>query len=148
MEISTIQPTPTSKQTIESSDKVVHYEVVIGGGGTAGITVAAQLTKGFFNTTEVVILDPSSNHFYQPAWTLVGAGTYRKEDTRREEASVIPSRANWIQDAVTAFDPENTIRIERELPQIFRFSCHHRSWRGVATPRRRRTAPREFENLC
>lgn len=86
---------------------VVHHEVVIVGGGTAGITVAAQLTKGWFNDTDVVIIDPTDSHYYQPAWTLVGGGTFRKEATRRPEASVIPKKAKWIQDAVTEFDPEH-----------------------------------------
>ncbi|MBI1312564.1 pyridine nucleotide-disulfide oxidoreductase [bacterium] len=84
----------------------IHHDIVIVGGGTAGITVAAQLTKGWFNHTDVAILDPSDSHYYQPAWTLVGAGTFRHEATRRREASVIPKKATWIQDAVTEFDPE------------------------------------------
>lgn len=102
-----VQTQQVSGQNQVSDDKLLRHQIVIVGGGTAGITVAAQLTKGFFNQTDVVILDPASNHFYQPAWTLVGGGTYRKEATRRDEASVIPPKAKWIQDAVTEFDPEH-----------------------------------------
>ncbi len=84
----------------------IHHDIVIVGGGTAGITVAAQLTKGWFNNTDIAIIDPSDKHYYQPAWTLVGGGTFRKEDTARSEASVIPRKARWIHDAVTEFEPE------------------------------------------
>ncbi|NQV24227.1 MAG: NAD(P)/FAD-dependent oxidoreductase, partial [Rhodopirellula sp.] len=86
---------------------VIHHHIVIVGGGTAGITVAAQLTKGWFNRNDVVIVDPSDKHYYQPAWTLVGGGTFRKQDTERSEASVIPKKAKWIRDAVTGFDPDH-----------------------------------------
>jgi sulfide:quinone oxidoreductase len=71
-----VQTQQVSGQNQVSDDKLLRHQIVIVGGGTAGITVAAQLTKGFFNQIDVVILDPASNHFYQPAWTLVGGGTY------------------------------------------------------------------------
>lgn len=105
----------TTNQSVQSSpvqespDSVLHHQVVIVGGGAAGITVAAKLTKGWFNETDVAIIDPADNHYYQPAWTLVGGGTYRKEATRRDEASVIPKKATWIQDAVVEFDPAHNL---------------------------------------
>ena len=33
----------------------VHHQVVIVGGGTAGISVAARLTKGWFNKLDVAV---------------------------------------------------------------------------------------------
>lgn len=84
----------------------IHHEVVIVGGGTAGITVAAQLTRGWFNRRDVAVIEPSDKHYYQPLWTLVGAGLARKEATERSEKSVMPRRATWIRDAVTEFRPE------------------------------------------
>ena len=88
----------------------IHHEIVIVGGGTAGITVAAQLTRGWFNRRDVAVIEPSDKHYYQPLWTLVGAGLARKEATERSEESVMPRRATWIQDAVTVFAPErNTL---------------------------------------
>lgn len=97
----------------QAADHVIRHQIVIVGGGTAGITVAAQLTKVWFNKLDVAIIDPSSNHYYQPAWTLVGAGTFRKEATRRDEKSVIPSKSKWIQDAVVAFKPEENKVVTR-----------------------------------
>ena len=105
----TATPTATAPNTAESQStrEVLHHDIVIVGGGTAGVTVAAQLTKGWFDNTDIAIVEPSDKHYYQPAWTLVGGGTFRKEATERSEASVIPKKATWIQDAVTEFDPEH-----------------------------------------
>ncbi|MFO0975410.1 MAG: FAD/NAD(P)-binding oxidoreductase [Planctomycetaceae bacterium] len=82
-----------------------HHQIVIVGGGTAGICVAARLLKGWFNHREVAIIEPAETHYYQPLWTLVGGGCVSKESTGRPMRKVIPSRATWIQDAVAAFDP-------------------------------------------
>lgn len=91
--------------------KNVHHSVVIVGGGTAGISVAARLTRRAFGRPDVAIVEPSDKHYYQPLWTLVGAGLANKEATERAEAKVIPRGATWIRDAALEFLPaENTIR--------------------------------------
>ncbi len=82
-----------------------HHQIVIIGAGTAGITTAAQLLNKD-KSLDVAIIDPASKHYYQPAWTLVGAGTYNMKDTERDMASLIPRGAKWIQEAVTAVDPD------------------------------------------
>ena len=90
--------------------KRIRYRVVIVGAGTAGITVAAKICKRTFKQDEVAIIDPSANHFYQPAWTLVGGGQYNLASTRKDQKSVIPSKAVWFHDAVTKFIPaENCV---------------------------------------
>ncbi len=83
----------------------MHHEIVIIGAGTAGITVAAQLFREN-KELDVAIIDPATKHYYQPAWTLVGAGTYKYKDTEREMSSVMPKQAKWIQDSVTDINPE------------------------------------------
>lgn len=85
-----------------------HYEVLIIGGGTAGIMTAANLLRADRNI-KVGIVEPADTHYYQAAWTLVGAGTYDYKKTARPMASVIPKRATWIKDAATGFDPENNL---------------------------------------
>ncbi len=81
------------------------HQVLIVGGGTAGITVAARmLRKGY---TDVAVIEPSDKHYYQPLWTLVGGGQAAAASTERAESSVMPKGATWIRKAVSAFDPDN-----------------------------------------
>lgn len=79
-------------------------EVLIIGGGTAGIMTAAQLLKE--NNFSVSIIEPSESHYYQPAWTLVGANTYDFEKTRKPMSELIPSKAKWIKDYAEEIQPE------------------------------------------
>lgn len=82
-----------------------HTQILIVGGGNAGISVAAQLLLKKSNL-DITIIDPSSKHYYQPAWTLVGGGVFDIRKTEREESSVIPKGAKWIKKAVEFFSPE------------------------------------------
>lgn len=81
-----------------------HHQIVIVGGGTAGITVAARLRVAD-PSLDVAVIEPSEKHYYQPLWTLVGGGMFKPEDSGRDEAAVIPHGVKWIKDAVVAFDP-------------------------------------------
>lgn len=83
-----------------------HYQLVIIGGGTAGIMVASQIKKANSKIT-IGLIEPSDTHYYQPAWTLVGANTYDFEDTARSMSSIMPSGVDWIKDFADTFDPEN-----------------------------------------
>lgn len=70
----------------------MHYKIVIVGGGSGGISTAARLLKASHNLRgQVAVIDPSDKHYYQPLWTLVGAGEVKKQVTQRAEASVIPN---------------------------------------------------------
>ncbi len=82
-----------------------HFQTLIIGGGTGGIMTAAALLNKDRNM-KVGIIEPADTHYYQPAWTLVGAGTYNYEKTARPMGSVIPRGATWIKDAATGFEPE------------------------------------------
>lgn len=83
-----------------------HHDVLIAGGGTAGITVAARLLRNWFRRRDVAVIEPGDTHYYQPLWTLVGAGVVPREQTARPMSQVMPRRARWIRDAVTEFQPD------------------------------------------
>lgn len=83
------------------------HEIVIVGGGTGGITAAAQLLK-VLDDPDIAVIEPSDTHDYQPLWTLVGAGVMGRDKSRRAERDVMPEKATWIRDRVTGFDPANS----------------------------------------
>ena len=81
------------------------HQILIVGGGTAGITVAARLLRTGY--PDVAVIEPSNTHYYQPLWTLVGGGQATAAATARPESSVMPTGAAWITNAATAVDPDN-----------------------------------------
>ncbi len=82
------------------------FEILIIGAGTGGLMTAARMKKLDPKLT-IGIIDPADTHYYQPAWTLVGAGTFDFKKTARPMADLIPDGVTWIKDAVSGFDPEN-----------------------------------------
>lgn len=82
------------------------HTVVIVGGGAAGIATAASLLARE-PKLDIAIIDPAETHYYQPGWTLVGAGVFTAEQTVRQMAKLIPKGVHWIKAAVAAFEPEN-----------------------------------------
>ena len=62
-------------------------KILIVGGGNAGLSVASQLLRKN-KSLQINIIDPSEKHYYQPAWTLVGAGVFDINKTVRNEKEV------------------------------------------------------------
>ncbi len=81
------------------------YDVVIVGGGSAGIATASSLLKRNAQLS-VAIVEPATEHFYQPGWTMVGAGVFTPEQTRHTMQSAMPDHVSWIRQAATGFSPE------------------------------------------
>jgi len=91
---------------------VYDVKVAIVGAGSAGISIAARLLrKNRQLRGQVLLIDPSDKHYYQPLWTLVGGGAAKVEDSVREQATLIPDGAKWLKEAVDTFVPEkNTLK--------------------------------------
>uniref|UniRef100_UPI00398EE831 sulfide:quinone oxidoreductase, mitochondrial n=1 Tax=Pristiophorus japonicus TaxID=55135 RepID=UPI00398EE831 len=85
-----------------------HYEVLVVGGGTGGITMSARM-KRKLGAGNVAVIEPSEKHYYQPMWTLVGAGAKPLHRSGRSTASVIPSGVTWIKSRVQEFDPDKNL---------------------------------------
>ncbi|MBU6418861.1 MAG: TIGR01244 family phosphatase [Proteobacteria bacterium] len=81
------------------------YDVVIVGGGSGGIATAASMLKRRKGLS-IAIIEPSDVHYYQPGWTLVGAGVFQPEVTCRPTSQVMPHEVLWIKAAVTGFAPD------------------------------------------
>jgi sulfide:quinone oxidoreductase len=84
---------------------MTHFQVLIIGGGNAGISTGAQLLRRK-KDLQIAIIEPSDKHYYQPAWTLVGAGVFNINKTIRSEASVMPGNVKWIKEAAAKFEPD------------------------------------------
>lgn len=82
------------------------HDIVIIGGGAAGISTASSLLARS-NDLDIAIIDPADVHYYQPGWTMVGGGIFNAQQTAKTMASLIPSGVKWIKSAVSAFEPDN-----------------------------------------
>lgn len=82
------------------------HDIVIVGGGSAGIATASSLLKRRPNL-DIAIIEPATMHAYQPGWTMVGGGVFDVKNTLRSEASVMPDGVKWIRQAASGFAPES-----------------------------------------
>ena len=92
------------------------YDVLIVGGGTAGMGLAANWLKHSSARTRESgedlsfgIVEPSSQHYYQPLWTLVGGNVpaITAEQSAAETASLVPQGADLLVDRVETISPES-----------------------------------------
>ncbi|MBF8740355.1 NAD(P)/FAD-dependent oxidoreductase [Pseudomonas guariconensis] len=82
-----------------------HHKVVIVGAGAAGIATASSLIARD-PSLDIALVDPADVHYYQPGWTMVGAGVFKAPSTARTMASIIPRGVRWIKARVEGFDPQ------------------------------------------
>ncbi|WP_417268117.1 TIGR01244 family sulfur transferase [Celeribacter baekdonensis] len=82
------------------------FDVVVVGGGAAGVALASSL-KARKPDLEIAIIDPAGTHYYQPGWTMVGAGVFDAQTTAKTMGSLIPRGVHWLKSAVAAFEPKN-----------------------------------------
>jgi sulfide:quinone oxidoreductase len=105
-------PSSYTSGTAQSSTRG-KYKVLIVGGGSGGLTVANQIYNRFkaagtpLNSGDVAIVDAAEYHYYQPGWTLVGAGLMKKEATRKPLVSLIPPHISLVKDNVKTFTPDS-----------------------------------------
>ncbi|MEJ5913667.1 NAD(P)/FAD-dependent oxidoreductase [Pseudokineococcus sp. 1T1Z-3] len=90
--------------TLTRADALVdHAEVLVVGGGNAGISLAARLLRD--GAEDVTLVEPSPVHRYRPLLNYVGVGEAPVSALERPMARVVPRGCRWVQDAVAAVDP-------------------------------------------
>uniref|UniRef100_A0A8C5EXY5 Sulfide:quinone oxidoreductase, mitochondrial n=1 Tax=Gouania willdenowi TaxID=441366 RepID=A0A8C5EXY5_GOUWI len=86
-----------------------HYKMLVLGGGSGGIAMSARM-KRMLGAENVAVVEPSEMHYYQPLWTLVGAGAKSAASAGRSTASVMPSGVKWVKSKVQEINPDvNTV---------------------------------------
>ncbi len=96
----------------QSAENTKEHQIVIVGGGSAGISVASSLLARD-SGLDIAIIEPADTHYYQPGWTMVGGGIFTAEQTVKTMASIMPKGVTWIKAAVAAFEPEqNMVTLE------------------------------------
>ncbi|VEL08688.1 unnamed protein product [Protopolystoma xenopodis] len=82
-----------------------HYKLVIVGGGAGGCSVSAKMS-GFISKDELLVIEPSDTHYYQPLWTLVGAGINSLKDSMRPTHETLSPGVKWLKSALAKLIPE------------------------------------------
>ena len=84
-----------------------HHDVVIVGGGNAGISLGARLVRS--GASDVAILESQPVHRYRPLLNYVGGGQAGMRDLERPSSAVAPAGCTWIADSVVGVDPGESI---------------------------------------
>jgi sulfide:quinone oxidoreductase len=87
----------------DHSTAPLHHEVVVIGGGNAGLSVAGRLRR--YGVDDVAVIEPREHHLYQPMFSHVAGGTAAASVATRPQGSVTPKGVTWIQDRVQTIDP-------------------------------------------
>lgn len=99
------------------SESTARAKIVIVGGGAAGITVAAYLAD-MLRYDDITIIDPNTDHHYQPGYTLIAGGIFTPAEVVRPTQSLIPSDVKWLQDSVTELNPDNNCVLTAKHGQV------------------------------
>lgn len=81
------------------------HEVVIIGGGNAGVSLAARLAR--YGIKDIALIEPKDHHLYQPLFSHIAGGRARAQEAIRSQQSVIPRGVTWIRDRASGVDPES-----------------------------------------
>lgn len=86
------------------------FEVVVIGGGNAGVSLAARLQR--YGVKDVALIEPKDHHLYQPLFSHIAGGRASAQEAVRSQESVIPDGVTWIRDSAVDVDANaNTVTL-------------------------------------
>ncbi|MGJ3190005.1 NAD(P)/FAD-dependent oxidoreductase [Paenarthrobacter sp. FR1] len=86
------------------------HEVVIIGGGNAGVSLAARLVR--YGVKDIALIEPKDHHFYQPLFSHIAGGRAQVKEAVRSQEAVMPKGVHWIKDKAVGVDANaNTVRL-------------------------------------
>lgn len=86
------------------------HEVLIIGGGNAGVSLAARLER--YGVKDVALIEPKDHHLYQPLFSHIAGGRASAKEAVRPQASVTPKGVTWIRDSAVDVDANaNTVTL-------------------------------------
>lgn len=86
------------------------HDVVVVGGGNAGLSLAARLRRD--GCRDVALVDPREVHVYRPLLSYVAGGQATLAEASRPQAELVPRGCRWYRDRVVAVDAErSTVRL-------------------------------------
>ena len=81
---------------------MAHHDVLIVGGGNAGISLAARLLRD--GVQDVAVVESQPVHRYRPLLNYVGSGEASMASLEKPAAEVIPDGCTWIREHVVSVD--------------------------------------------
>ena len=87
------------------TESKVKAKIVIVGGGAAGVTMSAYLSK-LLRHVDITVIEPSEIHYYQPGYTLIAADVFTPGDIAKPTKDLIPSPVKWLKDSVIELYPD------------------------------------------
>ncbi|TLM84468.1 NAD(P)/FAD-dependent oxidoreductase [Pseudarthrobacter sp. NamE2] len=86
------------------------HEVVIIGGGNAGVALAARLER--YGVKDVALIEPKDHHLYQPLFSHIAGGRASAKEAVRSQDSVTPKGVTWIRGSAVDVDANtNTVTL-------------------------------------
>ena len=79
--------------------------IAIVGAGAAGLAAASRLSQRL-QGAQITLIDARREHYYQPGYTLVGAGIKPASYVVSTTQEYIPRGVEWVQEAAAELDPD------------------------------------------
>jgi sulfide:quinone oxidoreductase len=83
-----------------------HSRYCIVGLGSGGLSLASHLLRSGVHPSEIRVIDPAPKHYYQPGWTMVGAGQWQIQSTEANMEEVAPKDVAFARDRLKIVKPE------------------------------------------